>query len=94
MLYAFVFFFGIFNGGRISSLLGMLGEFFGMRALGELIGITMALGMAMGAVAPYIAGFIFDTTGSYFTAFMIVLALLVASGVLAAYVKKPVLEER
>lgn len=93
MLYCFVFFYGICHGSRVSAYLGILGEFFGMRSLGELIGITMAIGMFIGAFAPYVAGFIFDTTGSYLVVFMIMAILLLSGGIIARAIKKPVAPE-
>ena len=93
MLYCFVFFYGICHGSRVSAYLGILGEFFGMRSLGELIGITMAIGMFIGAFAPYVAGFIFDTTGSYLVVFMIMIILLLSGGIIASVIKKPVTSE-
>jgi cyanate permease len=41
-------------------------------------------------VAPYLAGFIFDTTGSYFWAFIAIMLALVSAGVVANALKKPV----
>jgi len=93
MLYGFVFFYGICHGSRVSAYLGILGEFFGMRSLGELIGITMAIGMFIGAFAPYVAGFIFDTTGSYLVVFLIMTILLLSGGIIARVIKKPVAPE-
>jgi MFS family permease len=93
MLYCFAFFYGICHGSRVASYLGILGEFFGMRSLGELIGITMAIGMFIGSFAPYAAGFIFDTTGSYLVVFMIIMILLLGGGIIAHAIKKPVVPE-
>ncbi|MBW1678396.1 MAG: hypothetical protein JRJ79_17840 [Deltaproteobacteria bacterium] len=93
MLYCFVFFYGICHGSRVSAYLGILGEFFGMRSLGELIGITMAIGMFIGAFAPYAAGFIFDTTGSYIVVFMTMMIFLSSGGIIAHVIKKPVVRE-
>jgi len=90
MLYCFVLFYGMFHGSRISSHVGILGEFFGMSSLGEIIGISMAISMFTGAFAPYLAGLIFDSTGSYFIAFMIVMMLLLGGGIIATAITKPV----
>ena len=90
MLYCFVLFYGMFHGSRVSSHVGILGEFFGMSSLGEIIGISMAISMFTGAFAPYLAGFIFDSTGSYFIAFMIVMMLLLGGGIIATVITKPV----
>lgn len=89
MLYCFVFFYGLFHGLRIPSQIGILSRFFGMRSLGELIGITSAMGSLISSFAPYIAGFIFDTTGSYFMVFMIVMVFLVGGSLVAIVVKEP-----
>ena len=90
MLYFFVLFYGMFHGSRVSSHVGILGEFFGMSSLGEIIGISMAVAMFTGAFAPYLAGLIFDSTGSYFIAFMIVMMLLLGGGIIATVITKPV----
>jgi MFS family permease len=94
VLFCFVFFYGICHGSRISSHIGVLGEFFGMRSLGEIIGITMAIGQIFGALAPYLAGFIFDVTDSYVAAFMIVMITLLISGIIALVIKNPLAAEQ
>ena len=93
MLYFFVLFYGICHGSRVVAHVGILGEFFGMNSLGEIIGITMAIALFTGAFAPYLAGFIFDSTGSYFIAFMIVMMLLLCGGIIATVIRKPVQTE-
>lgn len=89
MLYCFVFCFGIGHGARVSSHLGILGEYFGMESLGALIGITTAIGMFMGSFAPYLAGFIFDLTGSYSLVLSILCVVLMACAMVAHILKKP-----
>ena len=90
MLYCFVSFYGICHGLRVPASVGILGEFFGMHSLGELIGTVAAISMIIGAFAPYIVGFVFDLTGSYSVAFMLVMVLLLSSGIVAYAMKKPV----
>jgi cyanate permease len=70
-------------------MVGILGEFFGMHSLGELTGIVLAMGAIIGAFAPYAVGFIFDAVGSYSVAFIIVIAFLLTSGIVASLMKKP-----
>jgi OFA family oxalate/formate antiporter-like MFS transporter len=89
MLYCFVLFYGLCHGSRVSAYLGILGDFFGMGSLGELIGITMAAGIFTGAFAPYLAGFLFDLTESYRVVFTMMVVFLVASGIIASLLKKP-----
>jgi len=93
MLYFFVLFYGICHGTRIAAHVGILGEFFGMNSLGAIIGIITAIGVSAGAFAPYLAGFIFDITGSYFIDFMIVMMLLLGGGIIATVITKPVQTE-
>lgn len=93
VLFCFVFFYGICHGGRISSHIGILGEFFGLKSLGEIIGITSAVGQVFGAIAPYFAGFIFDVTGSYMAALIIVMIILLISGVIALIIRNPLTVE-
>ena len=92
MLYFFVFFHGLFFGFRVPAIIGILGSFFGMRSLGALIGITSAISVVFGALAPYFAGFVFDATGSYFWAFLILVLALASTGAVAKIIKKPALK--
>ncbi|MDO8567671.1 MAG: MFS transporter [Dehalococcoidales bacterium] len=89
MLYSFVFFFGVFQGIRAVSQVGAIGDFFGMRYLGQLVGISSAAINATGAISPYIAGFIFDTTKSYTSAFIMAMAVLFIGAVIALTIKSP-----
>jgi sugar phosphate permease len=93
MIYCFVLFYGIFHGSRVSAHVGILGEFFGMNFLGEIIGISTSISVFTGAFAPYLAGFIFDSTGSYFIDFMIVMMLLLGGGIIATVITKPIQTE-
>jgi len=94
MLSLFVVMYGVFMGIRAPSQVGILSDYFGTRALGELIGITGAASVVVGAAAPYIAGFIYDTTGSYFWAFVMVVVALISAGVVAYRLRKPALPTR
>ena len=87
MLYAFAFCYGICHGIRVPAQMGILQERFGLFSLGQLIGISTAIGQLCGAMAPYAAGFIYDQTGSYSVVFYILMAMLVATGLLAIMIK-------
>ena len=93
MLYCFVSFYGLCHGLRVPANVGILGDFFGMHSLGELIGIVSATGMIIAAFVPYIVGFVFDTIGSYSIALIIVTVLLLSSGIAACSMKKPIASE-
>ncbi len=88
MLHLFALSYGVFHGVRISAQVGVLPEIFGMRSLGELIGINAAAGTLIGALAPYAAGALFDATGSYSLAFLLMVLLLAAGGVVAGLLKR------
>ncbi len=95
MLYAFAFSYGVCHGIRVPAQLGILQQTFGLESLGQLVGISTAIGQVCGAIAPYAAGFIYDRTGSYSVVFYMLIAMLVATGILAFMVKgqpKPVPE--
>ncbi|MFC1970540.1 MFS transporter [Chloroflexota bacterium] len=89
MLYGFVFLFGMFNGIRIVAQVGIIGEFFGMRSVGTLIGISSAAANTVGAISAFIAGLIFDTTGSYFIAVAIMMGLLLVGGIIDVILRSP-----
>jgi OFA family oxalate/formate antiporter-like MFS transporter len=88
LLHLFAFSYGVFYGVRISAQLGVLSEIFGMRSLGELIGISSAAGTLISALAPYAAGALFDATGTYSLAFLSIALLLAAGGVVAGLMKR------
>ncbi len=89
MLYAFVLLYGICHGARATAQFGIIGQFFGMRSLASLIGIMMAVGHCVGAFAPYLVGYIYDTTGSYLIAFIMVIVVLLGASAAAGTMKKP-----
>lgn len=91
MLYSFAVLFGLFWGARSTSLTGAIGSFFGMRSLGELIGINAGIANISSAFAPYIAGYIFDTFGSYRMIFFSLAFLLLFASVLTTIIRKPVI---
>jgi MFS family permease len=62
--------------------MGVTPPLFGLRAIGALLGLT-ALAFSLGAIAgPFLAGYIFDSTGGYDLAFLVfgVLLLIGAAG--------------
>lgn len=88
MLYLFTLSYGVCHGVRIAGQVGVMPEIFGIRSLGELIGVTTAIAQVVGSFAPYAAGLLFDVTGSYVPAFLAVLCLSLAGGSVAALLKR------
>jgi MFS family permease len=69
MLYLFAIVFGFLWGGAGTTVTALIGDIFGMRRLGAIMGVITA-GWAFGAaVGPALGGYIFDVSGNYFIAF-------------------------
>ncbi len=70
VLFAVVGLYGLCQGIRAVSVIGVLGHVFGMRAVGELTGVMIAAAHGAGALGPYFAGAVFDRWGSYTASFV------------------------
>jgi MFS family permease len=66
----FLFLFPIGHGGGTSVRGAILGEYFGRAVFGRLIGLVMGAGAIGAMIGPTLTGFIFDTTGSYYAAWI------------------------
>ena len=90
MFYAFAVVFGV-AWGSIAPLQPLIpAELFGLGSLGIIYGGVHFLGVTGGAVGPFLAGLIFDVTGSYRLAFLI----SVATGALASILSLILLEAK
>lgn len=89
MLYLFAAVFGAAYGGLSPSSTAIVGDTFGVRNIGVIMGV-LEVGWVFGAaIGPALAGYIFDTTGNYFLAFLFgVLAALIIA-VLVLFLKAP-----
>ena len=87
MFFPFAVVFGLAY-GAFSTLIGLVvAEFFGVAALGVVLGVALlgtALGEALGALLP---GYVFDITGSYELAFIICAVLSLVGMVLSLLLK-------
>lgn len=71
--------------GGLYTLIQLLPSYlFGTRALGKILGSITVLETLGGATGPFLIGRLYDTSGDYQTAFMIVCVLLVAALISAA----------
>jgi len=75
MLYLFAVFYGIGHGGHFTLISPLVAEHFGIRSHGVLFGIVLFAGTFGGAAGPILAGYLFDLTGSYSSAFWICAAV-------------------
>ncbi len=79
MLYPFAMIFGITFGSGDTSIIAVVTDVFGIAKVGTMMGILMISWGLGSACGPYLAGWVFDSTGSYKWAF-----LVAASGLLLA----------
>ena len=79
--------------GATAPLFGViLGRCFGRLAFGRAQGLAGLATLPLVALAPAIAGALFDATGTYRTAFLLQLVLLFGGGVLLSFVRIPPVE--
>ena len=71
MFYLFAVVYGLGHGGLLTVISPIVAEYFGIRSHGALFGIVFFSTMVGGAIGPVIAGYIFDTSGSYSLAFQV-----------------------
>lgn len=77
------------HGGTVPVRFALLADYFGRKSYGALVGITMTLTAGFSIIGPVFAGWMFDVTGVYRWAFLI-MALLAAPAVpLTLMVKQP-----
>jgi MFS family permease len=89
MLYLFAVIFGLGYGGSATVQSSLVADFFGLRAHGAVLGLTIFAITAGGALGSFLAGYIFDISGSYHWAF-ILCSILTSSGLLFSIFLKPV----
>ena len=87
MLFAVLF--GAGFGGRNPLTTAIRGEYFGTNAFATITGLSSAPMYAFMLAAPLFAAFMFDSTGSYTVAFLIIGGLGMMSGVLFLMARKP-----
>jgi MFS family permease len=87
--YALGFFYGVSYGGFMVVIPALTSYLFGLSAMGAIFAtISIAEGVGFG-LGSYLAGYIWDMSGSYRMMFLIGIALVLASILLAAFLKAP-----
>jgi len=92
-LIPYVVFFGIAVGGCFALTALLVGDLFGVRALGEIFGVLGLAGTTGGALGGTGAGLLFDALGSYNGVFALCIALSLVGAVLILFVRRPVAAE-
>ena len=91
ILYLAAVIFSLGYSGSSATHSPLMAEYFGLRSHGTLYGIHQFIGNIGGALGPFLAGFIFDTTGSYQWAFLICVLLSIV-GLISSILLKPVVK--
>ncbi len=89
MVYLFAVLYGIGFGGRVPLLTAIRGDYFGRKSFATIMGLSQLpnnLGMI---AAPLFAGYMFDTTGSYFIPFTVFAGLTALGGAVIWFAVRP-----
>ena len=70
MLWAAATLFGFAYGGGVTLLPPLCSDLFGRAHVAAIVGMIFAVAGAPAAIGPYVAGYLFDASGSYATAFL------------------------
>jgi MFS family permease len=89
LLYIFAALLGLSYGGWTPLFPAVLGDFFGLRAMGKIFSILTINFFMGGTFGPILAGWIFDRTGSYFDAFFIFSGTCYLAAVFSLFLKDP-----
>jgi len=86
----FLFLYPPGHGGTVPVRFALLADYFGRRSFGTLVGLTMTLTAVFGIIGPVFTGWMFDVTGSYRMAFIIMGLLVLPTVPVTLMVKQPV----
>ena len=87
-LYAFAVIFGLGLGGEYMIIPLMAAELFGVRVLGRLMGVILTADGVAEATFPMLVGYLRDTTGSYRTGFVVLIAVARAGTLAIAFLPR------
>ena len=87
MLFAFAVVYGFAHGAFFTVISPTVAEFFGTGSHGSIFGTILFCGTLGGSVGPLLAGSIFDYTGSYRLAFIILSAMAVLGLVVVTFMR-------
>jgi MFS family permease len=81
--------YGVGFGGRGPVLTALRGDYFGRKAFATIMGMSQLPSNLAMIGAPLFAGYMFDTTGSYFVPFITFAAISFSGAVLMLFAQKP-----
>lgn len=87
--YLFGVMFGFFYSGTVPIFPSLLGNFFGLSALGTIYGFFGTSYSVAAIGGPLVAGYIHDITGSYFYPFLLAILFCYAASMFSFFIKTP-----
>ncbi|HUA17430.1 MAG TPA: MFS transporter [Bryobacteraceae bacterium] len=88
-LYPFPMLLGFGWGAALVCMMGAPMNYFGLKAYPAVIGVWLAIQTGIGSLAPFVAGYVFDKTGSYAPSFYCIAALCFAGSLLLLMATPP-----
>jgi sugar phosphate permease len=89
MIYVWFILYGVGQGIGMGIMAPMRARYFGRKSFGSIAGVSRLFMTPVGIAAPIYLGWVYDTTGSYISAFVIIAVLVAVSGILAFFVIPP-----
>ena len=94
ILYLFGIIYGLSFGGLDPPITALIVNVFGLRHIGVIIGV-LAVGFGAGAaIGPAFAGYMFDVSGKYFSAFLLSAVSLLIAAILILLIEEPEPQKR
>lgn len=89
-IYVFLILYGFGTGAAPTLAVLIRGRFFGRKAYGSISGVSSFIMGPVGIISPIYAGWVYDTTRSYVTAFIVFGSLAALAALLVCFVRPPV----
>jgi len=88
-VFPFLFLFPIGHGGSMVVRSSMVREYFGRDSFGKIIGVIVGSAAVGGIIGPILAGWVFDSMGSYHLLWLVLCGLTGLTTILILRIKKP-----
>ncbi len=89
IIFLLIIIFGFGSAGATTLMSPIVAELFGLRAHGSILGVMMFAFTFGGAIGPFVAGYLFDVTGSYQFSFLFS-AIFAVIGLISSLTLKPI----
>jgi len=89
MVYMLLITYGLGSGVPTTVIIVMLGRYFGRKAYGSIYGTSNLFRMPPSLLAPVFTGWVFDRTGSYRTAIMVLMAIGFLATLIICFIRPP-----